>query len=97
MKAIERVRKALINQNVKAVISPKGDTIFKVQINPDSDFTIDFGYSDDSNTWFHNRNTNKRELTSVWNVSRDANDKGIGWYSFTTEEILETIKQLQSK
>ena len=47
------------------------------------------GYDKDANTYYHN---SEGQSGSVWNHSRDDNSKGIGWYRFDEDEIIERIK-----
>lgn len=48
------------------------------------------GYDADEDTYYHN-SVAGYNLNSVWNHKRKNNDKGIGWYSFDEDEILEII------
>ena len=48
------------------------------------------GYDADEDTYWHNSVSGYR-LNSDWNHKRKNNDKGIGWYSFDEDEILEII------
>ena len=92
----EQIEKAIIEKGLKyvKVTDENNQTTFKVSIDNDSKFTLDFGYVKKDFSWFHNRNSNNGVENSVWNVSRETKCRHLGWYRFTSKEILNVIKDI---